>query len=168
MSVYSNNRRLTAIHEAAHAVTHLRLHQHIYIGTVTIVATDGLDGRAQFERVDSGSADDWRNEVVVLCAGYASQLLAGDNEDDARIGASSDLEQAAEIISRWNLSPLADHVSAATQLLEQSCNRKAIERIAAELLKQETLPGDEVEMLLAIADGEASEADYEQYLLLRN
>ena len=158
---------MTALHEAAHAVAHLRLHQRLYLGKVTIVPDHETAGLGQFEELTSESEDDWGKEVVVLCAGYAAQLMVGDDPKRARLGASSDLEKAEQIILGWGLPALIHHINTATKLLEVAENRRAVDRIAAELLEHDTLDSDDVEILLMIADGEASEADYERFKLLR-
>ncbi len=45
-------------------------------------------------------------------------------------------------------------------------NTAAVARVAGELLSQSTLEWDEVVILIAIADGKATEQDYQQYQAL--
>jgi hypothetical protein len=47
-------------------------------------------------------------------------------------------------------------------------NTAAVARVAAELLSQSTLERDEVEILIDVADGEATEQDYQRYQALKH
>jgi len=169
MTTNSAVKRMTAIHEAGHTVAHLRLHEHFYIGKITIVPDENrhTEGLGEFEEPDFGSVDDWRDEVVILCAGFAAQIIFGDVEEQATAGASSDFEKAQEIVSAWDLGPLTDHIETAKILLDEPRNRRAVERIANELTKVETLDSDDLQILSDIADGKATEASYARFKLLR-
>ena len=46
-------------------------------------------------------------------------------------------------------------------------NIAAVARVADELLSQSTLESDEVEILIDVADGEATEQDYQRYLVMK-
>jgi hypothetical protein len=70
------------------------------VGKVTIVPEpDRYFARlTQFEELTKESIEDWANEVVILCAGFAAQVVFGDDVVRAKFGAASDLENAEQII----------------------------------------------------------------------
>ena len=160
---------LTALHEAGHAVLQCRLLPELYIGDVTIVA-DALNLGVCYGE-DLGVDEDAemvRKHVIVLCAGYAAELVSGAEEGSARIGARFDLSAAQEYCDRWRLGLVDEFIKSAMAEVSDSDNRNAIMRVAAELQLRRTLSGDVIELLIQVADGEISEEEYAAYLKLRD
>ena len=52
-------------------------------------------------------------------------------------------------------------------LMMQPQNIAAVARVAGELLSSSTLEWDEVEILIDVVDGEATEHDYQRYLVMK-
>ncbi len=52
-------------------------------------------------------------------------------------------------------------------LMMQPQNIAAVARVAGKLLSISTLESDEVEILIDVADGEATEQDYQRYLAMK-
>jgi len=99
--------RAHAIHEAGHAVAHLRF--GIEQDRVTIEPKDGNLGSSHA----AGSESVWTKKaapdmVLAYCAGYAAMVSAGYSDDDAREGCAgsdtADFDEADELISKWGLS----------------------------------------------------------------
>lgn len=154
----------TAVHEAGHAVAHVRLASTFYLGNVTIIPDGHRAGCGQFEELWTESADDWRNEVVVLCAGYAAAVVFGHDRRTARHGARSDFDKASAIIAAWNMRPLREHIRVAEKLIERPENRKAVRAIAEGLIEVRTVSGEWVEVVIEWSDGQISDEDYARFL----
>ena len=55
----------------------------------------------------------------------------------------------------------------AMALMMQPQNIAAVARVAGELLSRSTLESKEIEILIDVADGEATEQDYQRYLTMK-
>jgi hypothetical protein len=137
-------------HEAAHAVgsfrggfspCELRLERtHDTLGAER--SADGYD--------DEETA---RAYLTALLAGYAVDLRGGVPEEDARCGAETDLYLAEPIIKGLGITE-SDAVRAALSFVDDPRNRAAIDALAADLLANRKLSGDEVELIILASDGD--------------
>jgi len=163
----------TAIHEAGHAVAFYRLFGDAarYGHTLTIEPHEDLLGshRAEelvFHGIGELTAEQrlaFENEAIYSCASYAALLAAGYSDEAALAGCGSDFDNAERACD----VPLDVSKEKAVELMALPENTAAVARVAGELLKQRTLEADEVVILIAIADGEATEQDYQQYQALK-
>lgn len=153
----------TAIHEAGHAVACYRLMPGRYTGDLTIVANEEEGYAGAHETLESwdDNSEAAKQEVLHVCAGYAACVAAGFDDVTARLGCSHDFERAEEIITRWNLLPLDDHLRQAIDLMRQTLNLRAVKRLADELTVWKTLDGDEITVLIDVADEDTPEAEAE-------
>ena len=95
--------KAVAIHEAGHAVAHVRLGLD-HDGANIIPDEDGQLGGAAGEGQEHVEGERGAKHVVLaFCAGYAALVAAGHAEDTARVGADDDFEQAREVIDSWGL-----------------------------------------------------------------
>ena len=166
--------KTTAIHEAGHAVAFYRLFGDAarYGHTLTIKPHEDLLGshRAEelvFHGVGELTAEQrlaFENEAIYSCAGYAAVLAAGYSDEAALAGCESDFETAQSVCP----VPLKVIKEKAVALMTLSENAAAVARVAGELLSQSTLEWDEVEILIKVADGEATEQDYQRYQALKH
>lgn len=159
----------TAIHEAGHAVAHVRLRPHRGLGYATIVPNheNGTAGNSIHEDEWDCNAESMQGEVTVLCAGYGACVAAGMDETLAREGCDSDFEKAEQIIRGWSLSPLSEQLKLAIEMMQRPENRKAVQRLADELMKRQTVDGDEVGVIVEVSDGATTEEDYLRYRMMR-
>ena len=164
----------TAIHEAGHAVAFYRLFGDAarYGHTLTIEPHEDLLGshRAEelvFHGVGELTAEQrlaFENEAIYSCAGYAAVLAAGYSDEAALAGCGSDFDKAERACD----IPLNVSKEKAVELMTLPENTAAVARVAGELLSQSTLESDEVEILIAVADGKATEQDYQRYQALKH
>lgn len=157
--------RLTAIHEAGHAVAFVRLRPALprssYVGgSVTVVPDDNALGRFRHPDLsvdrcwpeDEDEAayyhalyeDDYVDERI-HCSGYAALVVAGYPEVVAVQGCEADFGR---------VGTLDRAKQRAVALLERPENRRAVELVAAELLRWGTLDHQRVEELVRQADDE--------------
>jgi ATP-dependent metalloprotease FtsH len=96
--------RLTARHEAAHALVHAVLFPDRPIDYLTIVPSEsgalGLVAPLRDETRHDVRREDVRRQLAVFLAGRESELLTGAAEDALTAGASSDLEKATVLAYR--------------------------------------------------------------------
>ncbi len=163
----------TAIHEAGHAVAFYRLFGDAarYGHTLTIEPHKDLLGnhRAEelvFHGVGELTAEQrlaFENEAIYSCAGYAAVLAAGYSDEAALADCGSDVDKAERACD----VPLDVSKENAVELMTLPENTVAVARVAGELLSRTSLEWDEVEILIAVADGEATEQDYQRYLVMK-
>lgn len=149
----------TAYHEAGHHVAHYRLSPDRYRGNASIVPDHqkGTAGHVQHEEEWSPDPENLQAMVMVLCAGYAACATAG--MDDAREGCNDDFEKAEKIITGWNLDPLEEYLKKAVDLMRRPKNRRAVHRLANELLEHGIVDGQYVEAIIYVADEGTAEAE---------
>ncbi len=167
------NRIPTAYHEAGHAVAFYRLFGDAarYGHTLTIEPHEDLLGghRAEelvFHGVGELTAEQrlaFENEAIYSCAGYAAVLAAGYSDEASLAGCGSDFDKAERACD----VPLNMSKEKAVELMTLPENTSAVARVADELLSQSTLEWDEVVILIEVADGEATEQDYQRYLVMK-
>lgn len=152
----------TAIHEAGHAVAWSRLFPGRFMGGVSIVSNDedGTAGKIEAEGF-SGDEDDEQlaDHDAWSCAGYAAVLVAGYSEDEAAAGCDSDFEEVHGDLSTAKTKAL--------NLMQRPENSTAVKRIAQELMQRWQLHPDHVMLLLDLSDGNLTESEYLQFLVLR-
>lgn len=166
------DRTHTAIHEAGHAVACLRLWETGRdTGNVTIDRTGSKLGSHLAEEiifpangpVTAEERQEFENEAIYSCAGYAALIAAGYDEATAVLGCDPDFETADYVTER----PLAEIKQKAVALMQRPENIKAVSRIAEELLQRTTLDYWDVEVLIEVADGNVTEEEYQTVLALK-
>ena len=157
----------TAIHEAGHAVAFYRLFEGRYGGPLTIEPTEETSGSHKAEELtfsldveDEDVLDGREREGVYACAGYAALVAAGYPDDVAQLGCESDFEVATETSER----DLAVVKLEAVELMSRPENITAVQRIAQELSSRKRLDSDVVDVLIEVADGIATEDEYQRFL----
>jgi hypothetical protein len=148
----------TAIHEAGHAVAHVRL--GIMQQELSIFPKEGTLGHATAEGAQHvWSAKEAEPMVLAYLAGYAALIAAGHGEGVARAGADSDFAEAEELIKFWGLAgSLDDWRARAVELMAEQRNVRAVALIAEELTR--TLPAECAEALVDVADGGTTQEEY--------
>lgn len=114
-TVSQHERRLTAIHEAGHAVAIYHLPTHDPVHQITIVPRGGAGGMTVYLPQDDQSflsRNEMFEQIVSLLGGrVAEQLLM----DDISTGASNDIQRASAIardmVSKYGMSPRLGAVS---------------------------------------------------------
>jgi hypothetical protein len=157
----------TAIHEAGHAVAHTRL--DILQGRCTIVPSDTAAGSVTAEGAEHvWSPEDARKQVIAYCAGYAALAATGVDESTARLGADSDFDRAIHLIEFWGLEGnLETWCQKAKELMGQPENLAAVQRVADELVRVRTVEFEDIDILVDITDGLATEDDYVRFKAFR-
>ena len=111
--VREEDRRLTAFHEAAHALAFRALFPGRRIDLLTIIPGEqkalGFLAMEQDETRTSMTADDVRSHLAVALAGREGERLAVGADGAITTGAASDLEQATALawraVTRWGFDP---------------------------------------------------------------
>lgn len=157
----------TAIHEAGHAVAHVRLgvrQDHVHI-----IRNGSLLGAAAAEGAESvWSAEDASIQAVCYCAGYAALIAAGFDEERACSGADNDFEHVQHLVEFWGLNaPLGDWKARAVELMRQPQNVAAVRLLSEHLLEHMRLGADYIECLIELADGDITADEWAQFLALR-
>lgn len=134
--------RLTAFHEAGHAVV-----MHV-LGHVPMVATiepnenEGTAGHARQLYADGlfeGDAEAIIDYAAMCFAGELARVRAGGNPEEAALGAGSDREDAAEELRRLPTDETQQAREKAARILEERW--PAVEAVAEALLYLKTLEG---------------------------
>lgn len=153
-----------AIHKAGHAVAHTRLFGDSWRPREKLTIEPGEHGgrRVAEELTQVGAGEslgemfrEFEHDAIYACAGFAAVLVAGYSTPDAEGGCGSDFAAAARVSDL----PLDEIKSKAVALLEQPQNVAAVARLSRELLDHRTLDPIEVEMIIDVSDGLATEAD---------
>lgn len=156
-----------AIHEAGHAVAHVRL--GISQSLCTIEPAGAFLGHVVAEGAEHvWTQEEARDQVIAYCAGYAALVAVGVDQDTAMLGADDDFEHATHLIDFWALQGnLHSWRGEAVDFMRDPANRAAVQRVADELMAVKTLDMDDVEILVEIGDGEMTEAEYADFKLFR-
>ncbi|MFH1923619.1 MAG: hypothetical protein ABIP48_27480 [Planctomycetota bacterium] len=166
MAIAEQTRASVAYHEAGHAVADCRHGFDLFWVTV--------QPKGDYAGKNEGAGSWWTPEeaeqrLVGLYAGYAAQRRSDPDQSDtlARSGASGDFDKAADIL-RW-LHPDAtdaelqrlqnEWIAQAQTFVNDERNWGAIDALAEELLEHEELDGDEIELVIALADGDPAAAE---------
>ncbi len=168
---------MTAYHEAGHAVAQYRLFpEGRWVDGVSIERKDdGTLGRHTSKELFPHPDDDpamvreqYENEVLCLCAGYAGTVAMGYGDEEARGGCWGDFDAAEETVQGWATAPLEEQLKRAVQFMRRPENKNAVERVGTELLEHGTLDCDELEIVIEVLDGKSTEEDLAQYRALRD
>jgi len=158
--------KATAIHEAGHAVAHVRL--GIQQLEVTIESRGEILGHSTAEGVEHcWSKEQADSMALAYCAGYAASVASGCAEGAAEAGCDDDFDRAEELIEFWCLDDLATCKARAVELLRQPDNVAAVRLVADHLMRLRTLDVDYIDLLVDFADGNVTEAEFDQYLAFR-
>ena len=182
-------KRVIAVHEAGHAVALRMLTPNSRLTRVSILPAGrgaaGYNLAVPGEKVMLSKAD-MENQICVLLAGRAAELLAG-GDDALTAGAASDLTRAGELaaamvtelgmagepsVSLKALSRVCGGMPGAQEqcraLLQQQFERTqrlmlqhsdALLRLTEALVENESLTGEEVEAVLSSENAESTKAD---------
>ena len=160
--------RWVAVHEAGHGVARLRLFPDQYLEHISIEREEDSLGRIRLSfdttvvpksSSDQEAEDVFLNDAICACAGYAACIVVGFSQEQALTGCDSDFERAGHRKERA--------CELALELLSRDENVKAVQLIADKLLELNIIDYDHLGVLMEIADGECSEAEYRDYIGLR-
>ena len=161
-----NHQLSIAIHEAGHAVAHVRL--GILPVSVTIVECSETFGHSTAEGADSvWTSDGAADQVISYCAGYAASIAAGEDNDAASHGCGDDFEHARRLIEFWALEgDLEAWKARAVALMSSPENVAAVALIADWLMQHGTLDGQLVDVLVDRSDGNVTDSELNRFLAL--
>ena len=154
----------TAIHEAGHAVAHVRLRLDMTWATIVprhfeeSVTLGAVTGEG-----DPWNASDAQAQVLAYCAGYAACVVAGWSDEHARSGTGDDFDKANQIIEFWALEGLENWLTKSVELLSTPETVRAIHKIADELIIHKAIGGGYISILCDWADGDCTEDELEDY-----
>lgn len=151
----------TAIHEAGHALAHIRL--GILQDKITIVPNGETLGSVSAED-QACNKEQASDQIIALCAGYGALRVMGHDDEISRLGAGDDFEKADYLIGFWELGNLEEWLQRSVDFLAESKNREAIEMIATELQEHQTLGAGYTDVLVDYSDGEISDAEWEYFI----
>jgi hypothetical protein len=163
-----NDLRWVAVHEAGHGVARLRLFPDQYFDDISIAPEEDSLGRISlsFDTTivpdtcgEEEGEDVFLRDAISACAGYAACIAAGYSEEQALTGCESDFERAGHRKERA--------CELALELMANGANVLAVTLIADKLLELTTVDHDHIIILMQLADGECSEAEYREYLDMR-
>ena len=157
----------TSIHEAGHAVAHIRL--SIQQAGVSIAPDGETAGRVTAEAADS-AWDSARaaDQALAYCAGYAALVAVGVDPDRASEGAGDDFANVDELIRLWGLEGgRGDWQARAVAMMREPRNVVAVALVAQWLERERALDGDMVAALVELADGDATPEDFDAYMGFR-
>jgi ATP-dependent Zn protease len=166
MSKLLDHKRMTAIHEAGHAVAHIRLRIDQYLATIVPNPDKATDGAVTADG-SHWNKDDGADQVISLCAGFAACVCAGYGKRQANLGCHSDFHKAKGILKFWALGILKDWKAKAIEFMGSPENLRAVELIAEHLLQWERLDSEYMECLVDLADGKGTEADFQEFIAFR-
>lgn len=133
----------TAFHEAGHAVVALALDRPIH--KVSVLPGRDLLGQCQFGKGVHRPSDDWlEREILIALAGLAAEARHTGQYD--RLAAGRDLRVVRKLAAQRAGERQADRLErrmlAKTEnMLADDANWRAVEAIAAELMKLGTISG---------------------------
>jgi ATP-dependent Zn protease len=166
----------TATHEAGHAVAAVRL--EIEYGTATIVPDEktgtlgavSCDDRYYTHQEEDGlligtvSQELVEKQFILCFAGYAALIAAGHSEEEALSGTGQDISDAEQLLELVPSAPLEHWKEEAVALMKRPENINAVRRVANQLIKDCRLLADMIDVLVEVADGNCTEADYERFV----
>jgi len=156
----------TALHEAGHAVAHMRL--GIRQDAVSIQPNDekktlGYCSAEGLEHVwDREGAEP---QALALYAGYAALLAAGYPQEVAEHGAWGDFEQAEQLIEYWGIGTPEEWRAKSVEFMARPENVAAVRRLADGLMQYKTIDGQLIDLFIAVADGEITEYDLSRVIV---
>jgi hypothetical protein len=158
----------TAIHEAGHAVAHVRL--GILQDLLTIISDEYFCGAVLSEGVETvDNTDKAERMVLAYCAGFAALVAAGYPTEIAIVGSDDDFEKCSKLIEDWDLRySLERFKDLAIELMSEPKNVAAVQLVANYALEHKRVEGDVVDVLVELADGDCTSAEFDRYLANRS
>lgn len=152
-----------AIHEAGHAVAHIRLGQAFASVTIEPDAAKGQWGSLTGEGRDHVyTREDAEAQVLCSLGGHAALIAAGYDHESSVQGTDGDIDDAELILADWLPGDnIEGWLQRTVAMMQEPANTKAVSRITKELLLRRTVPFDAVDCLVEVADGNLSEGDYQ-------
>lgn len=148
--------KITAIHEARHAVACYRLNQqHVNRRVISIVPNECYNGVYSAEETGNSI-----KESVVLAAGYAAVKLSGNSEQRAIHGCGSDFDE----IENFAALSVSEAKTRAIALLNTPENQSAIDRVSEWLSEHRVILGDDFDVLMELSDQEITQAEFDAYM----
>jgi len=149
-----NNLRITAIHEAAHAVIALRL--GLVFDFVTTIPDEDAETDGAMHWTELQSAGDLEiaptaDAIVLLAGPFAEARVTNSNLHD--VLADDPAGEDREALATLGLDDEAFVAASREALALVEQDWPAIERVAEALLERDSLDFEEVEVLVAGADG---------------
>lgn len=151
----------TAYHEAGHAVIALMLGRPVQ--RVSIRAKEQTLGRCEFQKGRVRPSDDWlEREILIALAGLAAE--ARYTGQYAWAGAARDLQNVQQLARQRSGERQAERLqkrmlSKVEHLLSQAATWRAVELIAEELLRSETISGRAAVHLLEQGKAQADDLE---------
>ena len=155
----SQSPETTAYHEAGHAVIALQLGRSVQ--RVSILPKLQTLGRCEFQQGKPRPNEDWiEREILISLAGLAAE--AKHTGHYAWEGAAQDLQAVKRLVTQRAGERQAERMqkrllSKVEHMLEQPETWRAVELIAAELLRSETISGRAVVHLVELGQAQAGE-----------
>ena len=153
------DRRSTAIHEAGHAIMMLRL-DIPFSGVISIEPGEGYAGITTTDEIGCGTEEGARDAVLVYVASYAACAAAQIQETEASY--KSDFDEAQRLIDEWKLDGLDIWKKRAVDIMSTPENKRAVCRLAKEILTDTTVLGELAAMVVRHSDGTATATDLAQ------
>ena len=162
------DRKLTAYHEAGHAIAAHRLDNRILIHSLSIRSEAGSLGQFRSEGLEARASDEQiQNEIIVLYAGEAAEAFAGVKAIRREEGlVYSDLIKARDLLDVLHKPEMKEQLRAKAEALV-SGDENALHMIASELMEHGHLDGEEFAILMDISDGRAAANALEVYRQFR-
>jgi hypothetical protein len=151
----------TAYHEAGHAVIALILGRPVQ--RISIRAKEQTLGRCEFQKGRVRPSDDWlEREILIALAGLAAE--ARYTGQYAWAGAARDLQNVQQLARQRSGEQQAERLqkrmlSKVEHLLSQAATWRAVELIAEELLRSETISGRAAVHLLEQGKAQADDLE---------
>ena len=156
----------TAIHEAGHAVAHLR--RNIDLGYATIKPDEESRGRISAESQEVFfllTPEEASDHVIVACAGCAALVAAGVSDAEVLAGADQDMAEAHDLIGYWALpESLEQSKQQSVEFMRRPENVRAVSFVAKALEEHEALPGDVIEQVVDFADDGCTKDELDRFL----
>ncbi len=152
--------RLTAIHEAGHAVAHIRFESPQSFATIK--PNNNIAGSVSAND-DADDRDEGIGQVMSYCAGYAACVAAGYPEDQAKGGCDLDFDTAQGLIKIWSLKELSHWQSQAVELMRRPENLRAIDLIGQYLMQHGTIDDERMRTVVEVAEGQTTLHWFEAY-----
>lgn len=149
-----DHKRLTAYHEAGHAIVSYRLDPEAMIAKLSIQPKDGSRGRVSSEDLDlTLDKEGFQNQIICLMAGEIAEGMAGIDVPPLPKGTTTS--------DHVRLDELLEHLGddSRRKALEDRAksilvkNRAALDLVAEELLQHEVLDMEEFLFMMEIVDG---------------
>ena len=149
--------RITALHEAAHFVAAYVKERNDDIHGITIVTEGRFAGSVGGQSPNVDFPDEVEDALLGLYAGRAASLYADPDDEEGALESAEADDMMAAALMPWLDRPPAEaeaelRASAAALVAE---NWHLIEALAADLLVEKTIDGEEATLVVQAAKGES-------------